>query len=185
MDDLFGPIEGYPGYRVSRTGEDQSCWCRHARPARMTDAWAPLIPIRRQGYPTVNLAKGGNKAARRIHRLVLEAFVGPCPAGHVACHGDGNRSNNDLTNLRWDTPKANSADALRHGTRARGSRCNSKLVEDDVFEIRRLRDEGVPAGEVASRFGVSRKNVEAIVTRRSWRHLPCPRVMIAPTPPAR
>ena len=139
----------------------------------LTEKWHLLKPIRRQGYCTVNLARAGKKSARRIHRLVLEAFVGPCPPGMVACHGDGNRSNNALSNLRWDTHQSNADDAVLHGTRARGSRCGAtKLAEDDVVEIRRLRAEGVRMGELASRFGISRKNVEAIVCRRSWRHLP-------------
>lgn len=138
----------------------------------MSNVWHPLKPIHRQGYLSVNLAKGGKKTVCRIHRLVLEVFVGPCPEGHVACHGDGDRANNDLANLRWDTPKANSDDALRHGTRAVGSRCKSKLMEKDVLEIRRSRTEGESMGDLAVRFGVTRKNIEAIVHRRSWRHLP-------------
>ena len=39
-------------------------------------------------------------------------------------------------------------------------------------EIRRLRAEGFPTGELASRFGVTYENVLAIVCRRSWKHLP-------------
>ncbi len=69
----------------------------------MTDTWRSLKPILRDGYPTVNLSRSGTKAARRIHRLVLEAFVGPCPEGMVACHNDGSRTNNDLANLRFDS----------------------------------------------------------------------------------
>ncbi len=144
-----------------------------------------MKPIRRQGYLTVNLAKGGKKTARRIHRLVLEAFIGPCPPDMVACHGDGDRANNELSNLRWDTPRANSDDSLRHGTRAMGARCRpSKLIEDDVFIIRRLRAEGVSTGELASRFGVTYENVLAIVSRRSWKHLPSRRGTVALALPA-
>jgi hypothetical protein len=90
----------------------------------------------------------------------------------VACHNDGSRANPRLTNLRWDTQKSNVADARRHGTLAVGSRCNSKLTEPDVLEIRRLRAEGVPIGEMASRFGVTKQNIQAIVSGRTWRHLP-------------
>ena len=39
---LLRPIEGYPGYQFSRPGEVQSCWSRHARRSRMTEAWLPL-----------------------------------------------------------------------------------------------------------------------------------------------
>lgn len=173
MEDQFREVIGYPGYRVSRDGRVESCWSRRGRLCFVDDKWHPLKPIRRQGYPTVSLARDGKKSARRIHRLVLEAFVGPCPPGMVACHNDGVRSNSDLSNVRWDTPRANSDDTLRHGTRATGSRCGAtKLSEGEVIEIRRLRAEGVSFGDLAARFRVTTYNVKAIVYRRSWRHLP-------------
>lgn len=53
---------------------------------------------------------------RLVHRLVLEAFVGPCPEGMEGCHGDGDPTNNSLGNLRWDTATSNQLDKVRHGT---------------------------------------------------------------------
>ncbi len=38
---------------------------------------------------------------KMVHRLVLETFVGPCPAGCTADHIDRNQNNNRLENLRW------------------------------------------------------------------------------------
>jgi hypothetical protein len=174
MEGEFRPIEGYPGYRVSSTGEVQSCWSRHARPSRMTETWLPLRVVRRRwGHLTVNLSRDGKKTSRSVHRLVLESWVGPCPPGLICCHNDGDPSNNSVGNLRWDSHQSNADDTLRHGTRAMGSRCRaSKLREQDVLEIRRLRAEGFPTGELASRFGVTYENILAIVSRRSWRHLP-------------
>jgi len=180
------PVGDYPGYRVSRDGRVESCWTRRGRLCVPTEAWRPLKPILRDGYPTVNLAKGGKKTACKIHRLVLETFVGQCPPGLIACHGDGDRANNDLSNLRWDTPRANADDALRHGTRAMGAKCGAtKLTENEVVQIRRLRGEGVSTGELARRYGVTRKNIEAIVRRRSWRHLPPFEENVALSPLAR
>jgi len=174
MEGDYRPVQGYPGYRVSRRdGRVESCWTRRGRYCIPTETWRAWKPILRNGYPTVNLARGGKKSACRIHRLVSAAFVGPCPEGHVACHGDGDRANNWVENLRWDTPQANADDTLRHGTRATGPRCGAtKLCENDVIEIRRLTDEGEPIGDLASRFGVTKDNIKAIVYRRSWRHLP-------------
>ena len=64
MEGEFSPIEGYPGYRVSSTGEVQSCWSRHARPSRMTGTWLPLRPARRRwGHLTVNLSRDGRRPA--------------------------------------------------------------------------------------------------------------------------
>jgi HNH endonuclease len=131
-----------------------------------------LKPIAsRGGYLVVNLSTGGKKSQRFVHRLVLEAFVGPRPPGLVCCHGDGDPTNNRLENLRWDTYLANSADMLLHGTRLIGSAARSKLSEEEVLEIRRLRSEGMSIPRLAMTYGVSHQNIQAIIYRRSWRHL--------------
>ncbi|MFC7447652.1 HNH endonuclease [Rhodococcus daqingensis] len=38
---------------------------------------------------------------RLVAELVLEAFVGPKPAGFTAIHLDGDKANNNVANLRW------------------------------------------------------------------------------------
>lgn len=174
MDDTFRPIVGYPGYRVNRRGMIESCWSRHARPSRMTETWQSLSPVRRRwGHQTVNLSRGGKKISRPVHRLDLEAWVGPCPEGLICCHNNGLPWDNRGENLRWDSYQANADDALRHGTRAKGSSCGAtKLAEDDVVQIRRLWAGCVQARELASRFGVSANNIRAIVRGNSWRHIP-------------
>jgi hypothetical protein len=71
------------------------------------------------GYLTVWIRPPDQVCKRRrmqIHRLVTAAFVGPCPAGMEVCHNDGDRSNNHLWNLRYDTRSGNHLDKVRHGT---------------------------------------------------------------------
>lgn len=47
-------------------------------------------------------ANQNNQAHRQaVHTLVLEAFVGPCPDGHLVKWLDGDKRNNRLQNLRW------------------------------------------------------------------------------------
>ena len=53
-----------------------------------------------------------------------------------------------------------------------GSAAGSKLDEEAVLGIRRLKAGGIRMDELAARYGVSRPNIEAIVYRRSWKHLP-------------
>lgn len=60
----------------------------------------------------------GRRFERCVHHLVLEAFVGPRPAGMQGCHRDDDPRNNALDNLRWDTPAGNKSDAVRRGTAA-------------------------------------------------------------------
>lgn len=54
----------------------------------------------------------------KVHHLVLEAFVGPRPDGLVGCHNDGDATNNNASNLRWDTQVENMRDMIKHGAHA-------------------------------------------------------------------
>ena len=49
---------------------------------------------------------------------------------------------------------------------------NAKLTEDEVVRIRRIFKKGLGTHiELAKEFGVSRENIAAIITRRSWTHI--------------
>jgi len=49
---------------------------------------------------------------------------------------------------------------------------SAKLTQSQVIEIRTLFAGGVSIEELASRFPCCADNIRAIVTRRSWRHVP-------------
>lgn len=124
----------------------------------------------------VRLSKNGVKKTKMSHRLVLEAFVGPCPEGMECCHNDGNPANNKLENLRWDTRSANHQDAVKHGTHS-GFRCgtlvgNSVLDETKVQWIRFLhRHKLFTIRELAELFNVFRTTIDNVVARRTWKHV--------------
>jgi hypothetical protein len=44
----------------------------------------------------------------------MHTFVGYPNKGQVICHYDDIKTNNQLTNLRYDTMKANGADRIRN-----------------------------------------------------------------------
>lgn len=71
---------------------------------------------KKSGHLNAYLWKGNKQNTCRVHRLVLEAFVGPCPEGMECCHNDGNPANNMVGNLRWDTTVGNMLDKAGHGT---------------------------------------------------------------------
>jgi DNA-binding transcriptional MerR regulator len=105
--EIWKPCVGYGGYEVSNLGNVRS----------ERQILAPAIGS--HGYLQVQLRRGN---VRTVHSLVLEAFEGPRPEGMEACHGDGNKLNVTLENLRWDLPKGNAEDKRRHGTAASGAR---------------------------------------------------------------
>lgn len=115
--EIWRPIPGWPAYRVSNRGEVASCWVSPGRGRLwvMGEKWRTLRPLKTRGALRVCVTTG--RAPGKyigIHRIVLEAFAGPCPAGLIACHNDGDHTNNHAANLRWDTYRSNSADRFRH-----------------------------------------------------------------------
>lgn len=82
--------------------------------------------VKSSGHIQVGLRSGRKVQDKRyVHRLVMEAFVGPCPDGMEVCHSDGVPSNNEITNLRYGTVSDNRYDSVRHGTHveARKTHC--------------------------------------------------------------
>lgn len=118
------------------------------------------------GYPMAQLYRNGSRHGRTVHSLVLEAFVGPRPAGADVCHCDGRRDNNLLSNLRWDTRSSNHADKVAHGTHNRGEcNVNAKLALRQVLAIRR---DPRPQRLIAREHGIAQSTVSDIKSRRRW-----------------
>lgn len=172
-EERWRPIPGFEGlYSVSDHGRVRA----EPRSVRRTDGRVQqrvggiLAPGAVQsGHLMVTLCRDGSRDRRRVHRLVLEAFVGPNPPGTEGCHNDGDPTNNRLENLRWDTVLANKADRERHGRTARGERHGrSKLTVAQVAELRRLRAAGATQTSLAERFGISQPHVSAICRGDFW-----------------
>lgn len=118
---IWLPVVGWENYyEVSDSGHVRTIARTVTVPTSGRSWWQEsriLRPYRTSsvGYLTLKLKAEGRAQARRIHSLVLEAFVGPRPPGMVACHIDGDHDNNTPSNLRWDTQAANIRDLIRHG----------------------------------------------------------------------
>lgn len=165
-------IPSAPGYGVSRDGR---VFSRRMPGPGSNDRgrWKERkTQFDRRGYVRVGLKVGGRLINPPVHRLVLEAFVGPCPEGMEARHLNGRRSDNRVDNLAWGTKVENQADKVAHGTRQEGARNgNSRLTDADVVSIRMEAQSGRIHEEIARDFGVSQPTVSSIVARRTWTHV--------------
>lgn len=101
-------------YEVSNLGRVRSKPRRYWKPDPKMKAggcWQFRIsrvlksPKNGDGYPNVRLARDGKCFTRKVHRLVWEAFNGPCPLGYHIDHMDGSRDNNNLDNLQAINPQ--------------------------------------------------------------------------------
>jgi hypothetical protein len=166
--EIWKDVPGYEGhYQVSNLGKVKSL------PKRTRKSEKILKPsLANTGYHRVNLVDAeGDKKLWMIQYLVLLAFVGPRPKNYECCHGDGVKTNNYLSNLRWDTSVGNKRDNMLHGVDNRGERCGSaKLTREQVLEIRtRLKDkEKEHAVKLAEEYGVSIATIRDVHSRRTW-----------------
>jgi hypothetical protein len=161
-----------PGYCV---GADGSVWTRKNSRWGLSSQWKKLRPhVSAKGrYGRVILMIDKTQTGCLVHRLILEAFRGPCPKGMEACHNDGDSTNNVINNLRWDTTKNNHLDKQRHGTSYQGERNHfAKLTVKQVKKIRRVHAAGKTSSrKLAQQFNISDSSIRHIIKRDSWNHV--------------
>ena len=110
MEEKFLDIPGYEGrYQIGNHGNVRSLNYQNTGKSKL------LTPVKHHmGYLLVHL---GVKKIKMIHTLVAEAFI-PNPAQKpFVNHIDGNKHNNDVSNLEWVTSKENMEHAIRTGLR--------------------------------------------------------------------
>lgn len=172
------PVAGYETYYAV---SDQGDVCRVAG-GRGARAGKQLKPIRHSaGYRTVTLVRGGIEDKCLIHRLVLEAFVGPCPAGCCANHRDGDKTNNWVANLEWATVSDNNSHAYRTGLKRRkwtgifvppprrGEESPTARLKE--AEVREIRESALSGKQLAIRYKVAESTISSIRRRHIWRHI--------------
>jgi hypothetical protein len=118
--------------------------------------------------PYLSLWKNNKIKVCRPHKLVMEAFVSLQPKGMECCHNDGNPQNNHWSNLRWDTPKNNHADKVRHGTTNRGERCGTAKLT--LEQVRAIRQDDRLQRIIAAEYGVKDNTISRIKSFKRWAH---------------
>ncbi len=181
--EFWRDVPGYAGfYRVSSWGRVKSL-SRKIRTVgkkggvnlrTISGQYLKLLPCP-SGHVGTSLSKYGKNEGWLVHRLVLFAFVGPCPEGLECCHEDDNPTNNHIENLRWGTRSSNMADRVRNGIRVgnKGEQSGmAKLTDAIVLEMRRAHRAGEKTiREMAREHGITAQSSHAAITGVTWKHL--------------
>lgn len=165
--ETWRPVVGFePYYEVSDLGR-----VRRIGKAKGTRAGRLLRPkIDRKGYHRATLTVNYRQKILGIHRMVAEAFLGPCPPGFECNHLDGDKANNTPTNLEWVTGADNVKHAWATGlSRPQRGAANgrAKLTEEEVAAIAALRGTERQI-DTARRFGISDTRVSQIQHAGGW-----------------
>lgn len=169
------PIPGWEGfYEVSDSGRVRSLPRPAIKRRRVYGGQEvkPAISPNDYLYVMLHRPQQTKQNRRYVHRLVLQAFVGPCPDGMQAAHGNGIRSDNRLANLRWTSIKDNHADKRTHGTMVRGEMApRSRFTEQCVRRMHDMRACGANQKDIGTWFGTTQSIVSAILRGRNWGHV--------------
>lgn len=183
MQETWKPVVGYEGlYEVSDAGRVRSL----GRAYRMRNSHKPEVimdclkparilkpSLKPSGYCQVMLyGLDKSKWQPQVHRLVLEAFVGPAPEGMECNHINRQPYDNRLCNLEWVTHKEN----MRHDRRDLGAtkgemHHKAKLTQEKVKQLRQAKAAGESVKALAQQFGVSTVAAYNAVNRKTWRHV--------------
>lgn len=126
----------------------------------------------KNGYVKVQMRSTDNKSHRySVHRLVLENFK---PVENMenlqVNHIDGNKKNNNLTNLEWTTSEENIRHAIDNNLRATINGA-SKLTSEQVIEIYRRATNGERNIDLGKEFNIHPDQVGKIKNKKAWKEI--------------
>lgn len=171
----FRTIMRFPGYAFGSDGSVWNRWKRGGCVRVIGHQWRRL-KASPTGYKrlyrevSIRSITDPKRSKYEVQRLILEAFVGPCPEGMEACHWNGKHADNRLENLRWGTPVENTADKFRHGTVAHGEQMpQAKLSPGEISQSRLDHANGESVRDIAARIGVSERTLRRALKGQTWK----------------
>lgn len=158
-------IKGFEDYLIGTDGSIYSLKSNKFLKPKLT----------KQGYYEQNLYVGDLKYKWfRVHRLVAMVFIPNPKNKEFVNHKDGNKLNNDVSNLEWVTHKENVEHAKIHGLILRGEQNPmSKLKESTVEEICKMLEFGFRNKDIAESLDIPKWQISLIRTKTVWNHISC------------
>jgi len=125
--------------------------------------------ISSNGYYTISI----DCKNKLLHRIIATAFIPNSENLPCVNHKDGNKLNNEVSNLEWCSYSENNQHAFDTGLKLKGSNLyNSKINESIVLELKKLKKETkMFQYEMAEKFNISQSLVSAILNNKKWSYV--------------
>lgn len=130
----------------------------------------------KNGYRCVCVSLNSRKTKKciRVHRAVAELFL-ENPLNYTQInHIDGDKNNNNVSNLEWCSPSQNIVHAYKNGlmnARCKEECASSKLKGIDVEYIRNNYipyDRLLGSRGLSRKFNISHSAILAIINKKTW-----------------
>lgn len=128
--EIWKTVNGHPNYEISTEG----------RVKKKATGKILVSTDDSRGYPAVTLIDDDKQRTKNVHRMVAETFIPNPDNKRTVNHKDGNKRNNHISNLEWNTLSENVTHAYRTGLKHRPDNAGSpkrkvRIVETgEVFE---------------------------------------------------
>lgn len=127
------------------------------------------------GYMLVDMRKNKKRYIKCVHRLVAEAFI-PNPNNLPQVnHIDGNKANNNVTNLEWCTCSENQYHAFNNNLKPKNfDHPFSKFTKEDILYIKnnyQKNKRGFGIRSLAKKFNVCDSTIRQIVVGISYKDI--------------
>ena len=176
LNEQWKDIKGFEGcYQISSLGRIKSLERQDSKGRLRKERILSQNKKDDKGYHTANLYKDGKNQYKRVHILVAEAFI-PNPNNKPEVnHIDGNKSNNSVSNLEWNTTKENCEHRQRMGLGDTKSANNARKIKVESYDLKtgKTIKQYECAADAAREFGVKNDAISSVVRgdKKSFRGL--------------
>ena len=152
-------IKGFPNYEVTKQG----------KVINLITGRTLKPDTNRTGYLRVTLSRDGKTKRFFIHRLVALHYLPNPEMLKEVNHIDGNKTNNDVSNLEWNSSSQNKKHAVENGLGTGSGR--TYMTESQVHDVCILLEKGTKYGEISKLVGVSYNAICLIKIGKCWKEI--------------
>lgn len=157
-------IIGFEGYFVSDDGRVKTEDYNHTGRVREIKIFE-----NEGGYMACNLMRRGSRKRKTVHQLVAIAFIDNPNSYQQVNHKNGDKTDNRVENLEWCNGSQNVQHAFDTGlvvAHKGDTHYRVKVSEEQVREIRKLREFGMRLHKIAALYGICFQHVSGIFHKR-------------------
>jgi hypothetical protein len=125
-----------------------------------------------KGYRKITLTINGKQIQTYVHILVALTYLPLQKDKKQVNHKDGNKLNNDVSNLEWVSNSENQIHAHKNGLKPNGNKLwNGKFSKEDIEKIKKLKADGILQYKIAEIMNTTKGTISQILTNKRYRYV--------------